>query len=222
MAQVVKVYGVWASPFSRRVEIALKLKGVDYEFIEEDLDNKSEQLLEYNPVHKKIPVFVHNGKPMAESLVILEYIDETWTDNPILPTDPYDRAQVRFWAKFMDEKILASVGAALLSKGEETEKATQELHELLKILENEITKKKYFGGNKIGFLDIVGLFVAYWVPVVQEIFGNYVFTRDKFSGIYEWMDEVLDHVDIKDNLPDRAILLPILQARFGSNVSPKS
>ncbi|KAL9237720.1 hypothetical protein vseg_012236 [Gypsophila vaccaria] len=217
MAEV-RVYGVWGSPFSRRVEIALKLKGVEYDFIEEDLENKSEQLLAYNPVHKKIPVLVHNGKPVAESLLILEYIDETWKDNSLLPSDPYDRAQVRFWAKFIDEKILAAVGAALLSKGEETQKATQELHDLLKILEKEITKKKYFGGNKVGYLDIVGLFVAYWVPLVQEIFGNYVITRETFPEIYEWIDEVLNHVDIKDNLPDKAILLPILQARFGANV----
>ncbi|KHN06984.1 Putative glutathione S-transferase [Glycine soja] len=49
-------------------------------------------LLKYNPVYKKVPVFVHNEKPIAESLVIVEYIDETWKNNPILPSDPYQRA----------------------------------------------------------------------------------------------------------------------------------
>ena len=101
----VKLFGTWASPFSRRIEVALKLKGVQYEYIEENLTNKSPALLNYNPVHKQIPVLVHNGKPVAESFVIMEYVDETWKHNPILPTDPYEKAMARFWAKYIDDKV---------------------------------------------------------------------------------------------------------------------
>lgn len=101
----VKVFRTWSSPFPLRVIWALKLKGIEHEYCYEDLSNKSPLLLEYNPIHKKVPVLVHNGRPIVESIVILEYIDETWKENPILPEDPYDRAMARFMAKFSDEKV---------------------------------------------------------------------------------------------------------------------
>jgi glutathione S-transferase len=101
----VKLLGVDGSPFVCRVKIALKFKGIEYKFVEENLANKSEQLLKYNPVYKKVPVFVHNEKPISESLVILEYIDEIWKQNPILSSDPYQKSLARFWAKFIDDKV---------------------------------------------------------------------------------------------------------------------
>ncbi|KAL2525323.1 Glutathione S-transferase U8 [Abeliophyllum distichum] len=147
MAEV-KLFGGWGSPFSRRIEVALKLKGVEYEFIEEDIyKKKSPLLLKYNPVHKKVHVLLHNGKPICESVVILEYIDETWEGPSILPKDPYERAMVRFWVKFLDEKCLPAMWQACCSIGEEQEKAKEEATEFLKILEGTLSGKKFFGGD---------------------------------------------------------------------------
>ena len=104
MAEV-KLHGGLLSPFNYRVVCALKLKGIPFELVKEDLSNKSALLLKYNPVHKKIPVLVHGGKPVCESMVILEYIEETWPQNPLMPSDPYDRAQARFWINFAENKV---------------------------------------------------------------------------------------------------------------------
>ncbi|XVE85492.1 hypothetical protein DITRI_Ditri17bG0095000 [Diplodiscus trichospermus] len=105
----VMLLGIWASPYTKRVELALKLKGIAYEYVEEDMFNKSPLVYKYNPVYKRLPILVHNGNPIVESLVILEYIDETWKNGlQILPSDPYKRAKVRFWASFIHQQQIVT------------------------------------------------------------------------------------------------------------------
>lgn len=106
MADEVILLDFWPSPFGIRLRIALAEKGIKYEYKDEDLKNKSPLLLQMNPIHKKIPVLIHNGKPICESLIILQYIDEVWNDkSPLLPSDPYQKSQARFWADFGDKKV---------------------------------------------------------------------------------------------------------------------
>ena len=106
MADEVVLLDLWASMFGMRVRIALAEKGIKYEYKEQDVFNKGPQLLQTNPIHKKVPVLIHNGKPVCESLIIVQYIDEVWKDkSPLLPSDPYQRAHAKFWADFVDKKV---------------------------------------------------------------------------------------------------------------------
>ncbi|KQK20440.1 hypothetical protein BRADI_1g54499v3 [Brachypodium distachyon] len=81
MADVV-LLDLWVSPFGQRCRIALAEKGVAYEYSEheQDLSQKSVLLLQSNPVQKMIPVLLHSGKSVSESLLIVQYIDEAWPE----------------------------------------------------------------------------------------------------------------------------------------------
>ncbi|CAH2060142.1 unnamed protein product [Thlaspi arvense] len=200
----VKLLGFWISPFSRRVEMALKLKGVPYQYLEEDLPKKSSLLLELNPVHKKVPVLVHNNKILCESLVILEYIDQTWSNNPILPQDPYQKAMARFWAKFVDEQILP-VGFMTLVKAEKSiEVAIEETQELITFLEKEITGKDFFGGKTIGFLDMVaGSMIPFCLARAWECMGIDMISEEKFPGLNRWIKNLNEVEIVRECIPPK-------------------
>ncbi|XP_058107661.1 glutathione S-transferase U8-like [Magnolia sinica] len=213
MAEVaLKVFGNWGSPFSRRVVLALKFKGIEYEYIEEDLSNKSPLLLQYNPVHKKVPVLLHNGKPIAESLVILEYIDEIWKEYPILPENPLERATARFWAKFVDEKCMLATWMACWSEGKEQEKFIEESLENLKTLESALNGK-FFGGDSIGLVDITACYIAHWLGVLQEVVGLTLVDVEKFPILCKWIEDFMSDSVVKESMPPREKLLAFFKAR---------
>ncbi|XP_076955341.1 putative glutathione S-transferase isoform X1 [Bidens hawaiensis] len=216
MADEVKLYGVDGSPFVCRVKIALNLKKIDYKYVVEDLGNKSADLLKYNPVHKKVPVLVHNEKPISESLVIVEYIDDAWKGVPILSKDAYEKAQARFWAKFIDDKCIPALFKVIGSHGEE--QAVAEAQKQLQFLENELNVKgkKFFGGGNINLVDIAATFIAYWVGAAEEALGIKLVTKDKFPKLIEWGGNYINCQVVKDGLPPREILVAFFKKRFGS------
>ncbi|XVF38462.1 hypothetical protein REPUB_Repub20aG0104500 [Reevesia pubescens] len=200
--QEVKLLGFWVSPFVLRVKWALNIKGVKYEYIEEDIFNKSTLLMELNPVHQKVPVLVHDGKVISESFVILEYIDETWEQNPLLPQDPYQRALARFWAKFAEEKILEGAWNALCSRGEEKQKALQQTIEAMEKIEGELKgKQHFFGGESIGYLDIILGWISDYLPVWEEVGSMQILDPIKFPATIAWINRFRKHPVIKDSLP---------------------
>ncbi|KAK7359187.1 hypothetical protein VNO77_01136 [Canavalia gladiata] len=206
-SQDVKLISVWVTPYGKRVEWALKLKGVEYEYVEEDISNKSNLLLELNPVHKKVPVLVHAHKPIPESLIILEYIDEIWKQYPLLPLHPYQRAHARFWAATVDQKLGKAVWVAVCTSGEEQEKAVKESRDVIDKIEEEIKGKKFFGGINIGYLDIVLGWISYWLPVLEEVGSIQIIDPLKCSAITSWITNFLNHPLIKDTLPPRDKML---------------
>ncbi|TXG74202.1 hypothetical protein EZV62_002781 [Acer yangbiense] len=65
-----------------------------------------------------------------------------WKNNPILPQDSYQRAMARFWARFIDEKILPMVWKANFCEGDERELVIEEVRKHIKILEKELDRKE--------------------------------------------------------------------------------
>ncbi|KAF6167656.1 hypothetical protein GIB67_031239 [Kingdonia uniflora] len=204
----VKILGTRSSPFVMRSQIALKIKSVDYEFLEENLVKKSILLLQSNPVHKKVPVLIHGDKLICESLVIIQYIDETWSSGPsILPSDLYDRAVARFWANYIDQTWFPSLFALLFTKGEEAKgKAIKQLLAGMELFEDAFKKcskgKAFFGGDSIGYIDItLGCFLA-WIRVSEKFNGLAILDTEKTPYLVSWAEKFCADSTVKEVMPE--------------------
>ncbi|CAN1151351.1 Glutathione S-transferase U17 [Linum perenne] len=209
----VKVIGAWPSPYVMRPRIALNIKSVEYEFLQEQFGTKSELLLKSNPVHKKIPVLIHNDRPICESNIIVEYIDEAWSSGPsLLPSDAYDRAIARFWASYLDEKWFPTLRTAASAPNEEAKTAAvNQLKEGLTFLEEAYGKiskgKAFFGGETIGYLDIAFGSLLGWLKAVQVMIGTKLIAEDSTPGLAKWVEKFSADPAVKVVMPETEKLI---------------
>ncbi len=97
-----KLYTYFRSSAAFRTRIALNLKGIAYESAAVDLRaaasaHRKPAFLAINP-QGLVPALEHEGTTIAQSLAIIEYLDETHPEPPLLPSSPADRAHVRAMA----------------------------------------------------------------------------------------------------------------------------
>lgn len=101
------------SPCSQKIRIILAEKGLAWERIDVDLpakENLSADYLKLNPLGV-VPTLVEDGKPVIESSIIAEYLEDKYPSPSLRPADPYAVAQMRYWMKHVDNKVHPSCGA---------------------------------------------------------------------------------------------------------------
>ncbi|MCB1310441.1 MAG: glutathione S-transferase family protein [Sedimentitalea sp.] len=108
-----RLFHVPLSPFCRKVRLSLAEKKIDVELVEERYWEADPDFLRRNPAGK-VPVIRLDGKLMAESAAICEYIEETRPTPPLMPADPEGRYEVRRLVGWFDDKFHHEVTAKLL------------------------------------------------------------------------------------------------------------
>ena len=110
---MIELYDHPVSPCAQKVRLVLAEKAVDFELRPVDLASKqnlSPDYLALNPAGL-VPTLVVDGRPVPESTVICELLDDLYPDNPLRPTDPFELARMRLWTKRLDESLHAACGA---------------------------------------------------------------------------------------------------------------
>ncbi len=101
---MMKLYSNSTDPFSHRCRIVLFEKGMDFEVIDVDLTNQSEDLSILSP-YSNAPVLVERDLVLTDANIINEYIDERFPHPQLMPPDPVMRARARLFLKDFENEL---------------------------------------------------------------------------------------------------------------------
>ena len=106
------LYDFGNSVCCQKVRITLRAKGLEWKAIPVNLFTAEQYDPKYLKLNPKgvVPTLVHDGKPVIESTLICEYIDQTFPEPPkLIPADPWLQSRMRLWSKMVDEGLFEGV-----------------------------------------------------------------------------------------------------------------
>ncbi len=158
MAHTFKLVSFDICPYVERSRIVLLEKGLphDVEFIE--LAHKPAWFLELSPMGR-VPLLRVDGRPVFESMVINELLDELEPEPPLFPADPVARAEARGWIVFANDVVMPAGSGAMLAiagdaKGDALAKPLGAVRDALGKLERKLeTGGPFFLGQAFSLVD---------------------------------------------------------------------
>jgi glutathione S-transferase len=172
---VITLYDADRCPYCARVRIALAEKGIEYETVEVDLDDRPAWIYEKNPLGR-VQVLEEDTFVLAESAVIDEYLDDRYPEPPLWPADPAERALGRMLVFRFDE---LSRPYYALRRGEDG--AAGRLDVALLELDAVLQGRPFLSGREFGLADIA------YVPWVLRARDRLDVDLSRFPALAEWV-----------------------------------
>ena len=172
---MITLYDADRCPYCARLRIALAEKGIEYETVEVDLDDRPAWIYEKNPLGR-VPVLEEDTFVLAESAVIDEYLDDRYPDQPLWPAYPADRALGRMLVFRFDE---LSKPYYAVRRGEDG--ARERLDSALATLDAVLQEQEFLSGREFGLADIA------YVPWILRARDRMEVDLGRFPALAEWV-----------------------------------
>ena len=172
---MITLYDADRCPYCARVRIALAEKGIEYETVEVDLDDRPAWIYEKNPLGR-VPILEEDTFVLAESAVIDEYLDDRYPEPPLWPADPAERALGRMLVFRFDE---LSRPYYALRRGEDG--AADRLDVALGELDALLEGRPFLSGREFGLADIA------YVPWILRARDRLDVDLSRFSALADWL-----------------------------------
>jgi glutathione S-transferase len=203
-----KIYSAVVCPYAHRTRLVLLEKGIPFELIEIDLQNKPEGFTQISP-YGKVPALVHGDHRVWESAIINEYLEEVFPQPPLLPSHPGDRALARIWIDFANTRLVNAYGTLLRNPDPQAQaQATKELRDHLQFIETEALQSSedpYWFGAAISLVDLTFYpWFERWVAL--EHYRNF-HALSEFPRLQRWREAVSQRESVRAIANSRAFYL---------------
>ena len=150
---MMKLYSNSVDPFSHRCRIVLFEKGMDFEVIDVDFNNKSEDLNVLSP-YADAPVLVERDLVLTDANIINEYIDERFPHPQLMPPDPVMRARAILFLRDFENQLFVHMKD--LESGDKSKKdqARKTITETLIQVNPILNKQPYLLYEEYSMLDV--------------------------------------------------------------------
>ncbi|KAL4342173.1 hypothetical protein GQ457_08G006390 [Hibiscus cannabinus] len=139
---------------------------------------------------------------LAEKGIKYEYREQDLRNKtPLLPSDPYQKVNARFWADFVDKKMYELGSKIWKTKGEEQATTKKRFIESLKLLEGELGDKTYFGGENLGYLDIALVPLYCWFYAYEKC-GEFSIEAE-CPKLMAWVKRCMQKESVANSLPEQ-------------------
>jgi glutathione S-transferase len=183
---VLTLYDAARCPYCARVRIVLAEKGIEYEPVVIDLDDRPAWIYEKNSTGR-VPVLESNGGfLLPESAVIMEYLEEAHPEPSLLPDDPDGRALARVAIFRFEKEFAAPYYAARRDAA-----ARPGLQAALLELEQALTARDFLGGTEFGLADIA------YLPWLQRIRAGIVEADlEPYVALEAWLERLQERPSV--------------------------
>jgi glutathione S-transferase len=188
---VITLYDADRCPYCARVRIVLAEKGIGYETVVVDLDDRPAWIYEKNPLGR-VPVLEEEAFVLPESVVINEYLEERFPEPALWPVDPADRAQGRLLVERFDS---LSRPYYALRRGDE--EARGRLDAELAALDGLLAGRPFMTGRVFGLAD------AAYLPWILRADSSLGVDLDAHPALAEWVERCAERASVS---AERALL----------------
>ncbi|CAN5309504.1 glutathione S-transferase N-terminal domain-containing protein [soil metagenome] len=185
---MITLYDADRCPYCARVRIVLAEKGIEYETVEIDLDDRPAWIYDKNPLGR-VPVLEEDAFVLPESAVINEYLDERYPEPPLWPADPGERALGRLLVLRFDE---FSKPYYALRRGEDGGGAA--FDRALGNLDVLLAGRPYLSGREYGLADIA------YVPWVLRARDRLGVELTRSPAVDQWVERLAERPAIAAEL----------------------
>jgi len=185
---VLTLYDADRCPYCARVRIVLAEKGLEYQTVIVDLDERPAWIYAKNPLGK-VPVLEEDDFVLPESAVIMEYLEERYPEPPLWPADPAGRAAGRLLVDRFDQ---LSRPYYALRRGDE--EARPELSERLIDLDSLLKTNAFLTGREFGIAD------AAYLPWILHARGNLGVDLEPHAALADWVSRATQRPSVTAEL----------------------